>query len=252
MRHSRVLIQGVTAISAAALVAAAMAGPAGGASQQTSSSGSPESYLVLTKSAAGADSVAAKLRSQGAKVTSVNQDVGMVMVRSADADFRDNAAAIAGVEGVASERVIGRTPVRDVSVEQENLRAAKAGTKVTNRAPATKRGAAARPAAAAVSDPLDANLWGMRMIKADQAHTRTLGSAKVKVGIMDTGVQADHPDLHGNFDYRASRNFTTDIPFDSAGNPIDGPCESPKAASTPLTSTTAGMAPTWRARWPRR
>ncbi len=225
MRHSRALMQGVAAFSAAALVAAAMAGPAGGASQQTSKSSSPESYLVLTKSAAGADSVAAELRSQGAKVTSVNQDVGMVVVRSAEADFRDSAAAISGVEGVASERVIGRTPVRDVSVEQENLRALKAGTKVTNRAPATKDRAAAK---ASASDPLDANLWGMRMIKADQAHTRTLGSPKVKVGIMDTGVQADHPDIHSNFDYKASRNFTTDIPD------VDGPCESPNSCVDPV------------------
>ena len=59
----------------------------------------------------------------------------------------------------------------------------------------------------------------MRMIKADQAHTRTLGNRRVKVGIMDTGVQADVPDIHPNFDYRASRNFTTDIPG------VDGPCE---------------------------
>ena len=56
-------------------------------------------------------------------------------------------------------------------------------------------------------DPLDGNLWGMRMVKADQAHTRTLGNKKVKVGIIDTGVQADHPDIHPNFDYQASRNF---------------------------------------------
>jgi subtilisin family serine protease len=59
----------------------------------------------------------------------------------------------------------------------------------------------------------------MRMIKADQAHTRTFGNRKVKVGIIDTGVQADHPDIHPNFDYQASRNFAKDMPD------IDGPCE---------------------------
>ncbi len=240
MRHSRALSQGVAACSAAVLVAAALAGPAGGASQQSSSKTAPESYLVLTSKAAGADSVAAKLRAQGAKVTSVNQDVGMVVATSSDAGFREQAADVAGVEGVAAERVIGRAPVRDLSVEQENLHAAKAGTKVTNRAPATKPGAAAKAAKAAKADPLDANLWGMRMIKADQAHTRTLGSAKVKVGIMDTGVQADHPDLHANFDYRASRNFVTDIPFDSAGKVVDGPCESPNSCVDPVGTDDGG------------
>ncbi len=61
----------------------------------------------------------------------------------------------------------------------------------------------------------------MRMVKADQAHEITTGSTKVRVGVMDTGVQADHPDIHPNFDYQLSRNFVTDIPS------FDGPCEHP-------------------------
>jgi hypothetical protein len=32
----------------------------------------------------------------------------------------------------------------------------------------------------------------------------------VKVGIIDTGVDASHPDIAPNFDHRLSRNFTTD------------------------------------------
>ncbi len=235
MRHSRALSQGVAACSAAVLVAAALAGPAEGAGQQSSSKSAPENYLVLTDTAAGADSVAARLRAEGAKVTSVNQDIGMVVATSSAAGFREQAADLAGVKGVAAERVIGHAPVRDISVEQENLRAARSGTKLTNHAPAKQRGTAAgKTGKAAKADPLDGNLWGMRMIKADQAHTRTLGRPQVKVGIMDTGVQADHPDLHANFDYRASRNFTTDIPD------IDGPCESPNSCVDPVGTDDGG------------
>ncbi|MCW2848321.1 MAG: peptidase and in kexin sedolisin [Marmoricola sp.] len=209
MRNSRVL----AACGAAALVAAALAPVgAGSASAKVVHTGKQDSYLVLSKTAAGAQDVAARLRAQGATVTSVNQDVGMVAVRSDDANFRNTAGAVAGVQGVAADRVVGRTPARDTSkVERENLHAVKAG-----RAPAPRRAAAK---ATSNGDPLDNNLWGMRMIKADQAHTRTLGNRKVKVGIMDTGVQADHPDIHPNFDNRDSRNFTTDIVA------IDGPCE---------------------------
>ncbi len=177
--------------------------------------------------------MAAKLRAQGAKVTSVNQDVGMVgghLLRRRLPRARPPHRRRRGRRGRARHRArTGRT----VSVEQENLRAAKAGHKVTNHAPATKAGAA-QAAKASKADPLDGNLWGMRMIKADQAHTSTLGNAKVKVGIMDTGVQADHPDLHANFDYRASRNFVTDIPYDSAGKVVDGPCESPNSCVDPV------------------
>ena len=41
----------------------------------------------------------------------------------------------------------------------------------------------------------------------------------VTVGIIDTGVDASHPDIAPNFDARLSRNFTMDIPS------VDGPCE---------------------------
>jgi lantibiotic leader peptide-processing serine protease len=43
----------------------------------------------------------------------------------------------------------------------------------------------------------------------------------VLVGIIDSGIEGDHPDLRANFNRRLSRNFATDIPL------IDGPCEVP-------------------------
>ena len=65
----------------------------------------------------------------------------------------------------------------------------------------------------------------MNMIRADLAHTKTLGNAKVKVGVMDTGVDSSHPDIKPNFDQAASRNFVQDIPTDDLGQTVDGPCE---------------------------
>ena len=41
------------------------------------------------------------------------------------------------------------------------------------------------------------------------------------VGIIDSGIDGNHPDLRANFDRALSRNFATDIPL------IDGPCEVP-------------------------
>ena len=41
----------------------------------------------------------------------------------------------------------------------------------------------------------------------------------VTVGVIDTGIDASHPDLARNFSRSLSRNFTMDIPS------IDGPCE---------------------------
>jgi lantibiotic leader peptide-processing serine protease len=45
------------------------------------------------------------------------------------------------------------------------------------------------------------------------------------VGIIDTGIDASHPDLNDNVNTSLSRNFTTDIPL------IDGPCEEEPDAS---------------------
>ena len=70
-----------------------------------------------------------------------------------------------------------------------------------------------------LADPLDNLLWGMQMINAPKAHATERGDRRVTVGVLDTGIQADHPDLAANVDRSKSRNFTTDIPE------IDGPCE---------------------------
>src|SRR5205085_12358901 len=55
----------------------------------------------------------------------------------------------------------------------------------------------------------------------DNARALTLGSKKVRVGVMDAGVDGRHPDLAANFDWDLSRNFVTDIPD------LDGDCEDP-------------------------
>ena len=45
------------------------------------------------------------------------------------------------------------------------------------------------------------------------------GRPEVLVGVVDTGIDASHPDIAPNFDAALSRNFTEDIPL------VDGPCE---------------------------
>ena len=54
----------------------------------------------------------------------------------------------------------------------------------------------------------------------DGAHKTATGK-QVTVGIMDTGVDASHPDIAPNFNWKLSHNFTHDRPD------VDGPCETP-------------------------
>jgi subtilisin family serine protease len=97
-------------------------------------------------------------------------------------------------------------PSRD-QVERENQRvkALKKSTGTTKKA---------RP-----GDPLDGLLWGMDMINAVEAHRIESGDQRVSVGVLDTGIQGDHPDLRANFSKKLSRNFTTDM------TDVDGECE---------------------------
>jgi subtilisin family serine protease len=74
-------------------------------------------------------------------------------------------------------------------------------------------------------DPLDGQLWGLASVRSDRARTVQPGEQRVKVGVLDTGVDGSHPDIAPNFDRALSRNFTRDIPVDANGGTVDGPCE---------------------------
>jgi subtilisin family serine protease len=52
------------------------------------------------------------------------------------------------------------------------------------------------PTAQAAPDPLRPQQWGLDMIEADPAHQVATGAGAV-VAVIDSGVQADHPDLAG-------------------------------------------------------
>jgi len=57
-----------------------------------------------------------------------------------------------------------------------------------------------------VADPLEGEQWDMRMMQADRAHEVTDGSRDVVVGVLDSGIDADHPDLAPNLDVADSVN----------------------------------------------
>ncbi len=66
----------------------------------------------------------------------------------------------------------------------------------------------AEPTPAGPTDPREVEQWDMTMIKADQAHKITDGSRNVLVGVLDSGIDADHPDLVANLDVANSVNCT--------------------------------------------
>ncbi|MEO6144277.1 MAG: S8 family serine peptidase, partial [Dermatophilaceae bacterium] len=211
MRRGRL----VASAAAGAMVVAGLTGTAFAASASpgaVSATSATSSWLVLAAKSASAAAVATSLRSAGATVTSVNTRIGLISLTSSDAGFRAKAGKIAGVVGVASDVSIGSTPHVSKTPDPVEKEAA------FDRSRANGTGKAV-PAPPAGGDRLDGLLWGMDMINAPAAHKINRGDNRVTVGILDTGIQADHPDLAANVDVARSRNFTTDIVA------IDGPCE---------------------------
>jgi lantibiotic leader peptide-processing serine protease len=214
MRRSRMIaLTGAVALATTALGAsAASAGVATSSPMTSTSTSAARAYLVLAKEGVSTKDLSRTLARAGAKVNRTNEAVGLVTVTSTDANFAAKARALDGVRGAAADRSIGRAPV-DVAaapdpVEQEHVLD-------RTRANGSAKGIPAPPAGA---DPLDGLLWGHEMVDAFAARQVTTGD-KVRVGILDTGVDGSHLDIAPNFDSALSRNFTTDMPD------IDGPCE---------------------------
>jgi lantibiotic leader peptide-processing serine protease len=187
---------------AAALVAAAAT--VGAVSPAAAAAADTEYTVFAADNVDGADAVTAIERA-GGRVMDRNDAVGMFRVLGPQAGFVERAAASPALSGAAHRIPIGYAPGAKLDATQQE-----AGPTV-----APDHGGRPSPG----MDPLDDKLWGLRMVKADQARRITVGDHRVTVGVLDTGVDASNPDLAPNFNWQLSRNFAPDIPA------IDGPCE---------------------------
>jgi subtilisin family serine protease len=75
-------------------------------------------------------------------------------------------------------------------------------------------------------EPFADKQWDMRMIDATPSGSYRVdqGRRGVLVGIIDSGIDGNHPGSQRQLHRRLSRSFVTDIPL------IDGPCEHPSCA----------------------
>ncbi|MEU3912910.1 S8 family serine peptidase [Streptomyces sp. NPDC029721] len=148
-------------------------------------------YLVIT-AAGDTSAVRSAVTANGGTVFSYFDQIGVVVAHSASASF---AATMRGVSGVQQ---VGATRTSDVPADAYN--------------PALP----ANPAQASTptGEPARAD---MTQIKADQAWAVNPGSASVKVGILDTGVDDQHQDLAPNFNAADSVSCAYGKPDTRAG-----------------------------------
>ncbi|MET9609774.1 S8 family serine peptidase [Streptomyces sp. NPDC006512] len=166
-------LAGTDPVSPAPSAPAAMAKSAAPASQSATWAAGTRAYLVIT---APGDSTAVRnaVTANGGTVFANYDAIGVIVAHSSSAAF---AATMRGVSGVQQ---VGATRTSDVPADAYN--------------PALPANPAQSTTPA--GEPVRAD---MTQIKADQAWAVTTGSATVKVGILDTGVDDQHQDLAPNF-----------------------------------------------------
>jgi subtilisin family serine protease len=192
-----------------------LSGPIAGAQPSTD-------YTVLIQDGASRADAVAAVEAAGGTVTGGNTDIGTLTVRGPLDGFVQQVSASPAVFGATHARPIGQVP-QDKAATPQQLRDLENAIETEGSGNASSSAAPHNPGLG--MDPLDVRLWGLRMINADLARQKQAGDHRVRVGVLDSGVDATHPDIAPNIDLSLSRNFTVDIPTDPTGAPFDGPCE---------------------------
>ncbi|WP_224391024.1 S8 family serine peptidase [Pseudonocardia sp. ICBG1293] len=216
------------------MVAATVTALVAGAVVATEAAAQPADteYTVLAERPSDLAAARVAVEDAGATVVRENPAVGLVVARGPATGFVERVAQSPAVLGAGRVRPIGSLPTAGLRtaapaadipgidpVEQEHR--SRPGP-----APSPRLRTPAEPQAPGL-DPLDATRFGMTMTRADAARAVEPGDRRVLVGVLDSGVDAGHPDLAGQLDTGLSRNFAPDIPTDPNGTPFDGPCEDP-------------------------
>lgn len=210
MKLHRALALGAVAASFAVSSAPASAAP------------SSRQYTVVAEQGTSAAAFRRAVSAAGGRVVSYNRAVAVGAVRAPEG-FARKAAASRTITGASERRVVGSVPRAKVQKRLRRQRDLERSQGLRDE----RRGERPRPNPPATGvEPLAPLQWDMAAIGAGATQSyRFNQGAGVRVGVIDTGVDGNHPDIAPNFDRALSRNFTTDDPV------IDGPCEEEPDAS---------------------
>ncbi|MFI8217235.1 S8 family peptidase [Streptomyces sp. NPDC085932] len=212
-RRAVAIPAGMAMATALAFLPNVTASAAEDAPAAVSADATPLSYVVNVKPGHGTSAHVKKAvgKAGGTIVTSYDQ-IGVIVVHSSNPDFAKTIRTVRGVQSAGATRT---APLPAASTGDLGA------PKVLSAAEV------ARAEAAAGQDPLESLQWDLPAIKADKAHEKSLGSDKVTVAVIDTGVDDTHPDIAPNFDRKASVNCVTGKPDTSDGAWRPSAAESP-------------------------
>lgn len=188
------------AVGASAVPARAAAPLAGAGASPACHSDVPRlRHLVLFEPGTGRDAAAAEIDAACGTLAGFYPEIAVAVATSTDHEF-DNHIGRYRAYGAQGEGVAPQ-PRRPVPPRPRGI-GVQAVPAESPTPPARLRGAGDRTG----------EQWDMTMIGADRAHAVRRGSAGVLVGVLDSGVDGDHPELSAALDRSASASCVTGLP----------------------------------------
>jgi subtilisin family serine protease len=154
---------------------------------------SAQRYVVLYRHLAHPSLAQAQVQRAGGDVVAAYGQIGVVVAESSNPEFEAAIERYRQVEGAAP------TAAYAVSGGSEGVEGDQHEGGLPNE-PASD------------SDTFSSSQWALSLIHAKEAHAVTGGSPKVRVGHIDTGIDASHPDLAPNLDAQRSASCVGGAP----------------------------------------
>jgi lantibiotic leader peptide-processing serine protease len=179
-------------------------------------------YVVVYADGASAEAARQAVAAAGGTIIKENAAVGVATVTTSNPAFLAAVASQPALYSAGRNRPISQIEPsklrRDDDDDVERLLDDSGSGKPVQGPSARSNGQSGHQSSA---EPLASLQWDMAMIHAtvNGSYRRQAGDKRVLVAIIDSGIDASHPDIAPNFSAALSRNFTVDNPS------IDGPCE---------------------------
>lgn len=154
-------------------------------------------YLVVFAKGTSSGDAAAQITNACGETTIYYAPIAVGVATSADPTFGDRIGPNRAYSAQAGA----------YAVDQSS-----AGGRKSDELPSDPDGVVTSDASAVPTKDLSGQQWDMSMIKAGQAHRVTDGSRSVLVGVLDSGIDPNHPQLTGALDRSASAGCVTGAP----------------------------------------
>jgi subtilisin family serine protease len=157
---------------------------------------SSSTYILIAAGDALPAGLAQQVSARGGSIVTTLPEIAVAVATSTDAGFAASAASIAGVRSV----------IPDVALAQEAE---------------TTAGVIGNPPTSGDDDRFFDMQWGLDAIDAPEAWATGARGRGVRVAVLDSGIDVDHPDLAPNLNLALSRSFMPGLPV--AAPPVGPP-----------------------------